>query len=329
MSKESRRAARLARESRRTGGPAREPDAGVGAADGPGPGSAGSTPTRSTSRPASGVGSRVGRRERVRPGPEPTFFEKYRTAIVTVAAVAIVAVAVGYVFIGATAAAYTCGSVFDPSPTPTVSPGSSTRLGFFEEDMGNSHVVTPPQNYLLCPPASGNHYNQPGTLGPIPARLYKPDDKVGPSNWVHNLEHGGLVVLYRNDSPGATNEGQQAFRDYLSGFPASPICNVPPRQLSPVIARFDNMPHAFAVLVWDRVLYLDSWDPALATRFFLSEAERVDSTGALVAPPEKLCNPLASSSPGASTPAASGSAAPSDAPSAGASASPAPSVAPS
>lgn len=325
MSKESRRAARLARESRRLGGPAREPAAGADQAATTGTGNAGSAPTRPISRPASGVGARVGRRDRVRPGPEPTFLEKYRTAIVTVAAVAIVAIAVGYVFIGATAAAYTCGSIFDPSPTPTVSPGSSTRLGFFEEDMGNSHNVTPPQKYLFCPPASGNHYNQPGTLGPIPARLYKPDDKVGPSNWVHNLEHGGLVVLYRNDSTGATAEGQQAFRDYLSGFPPSPICNVPPRQLSPVIARFDNMPHPFAVLVWDRVLYLDTWDPALATRYFLTEAERVDSTGALVAPPEHLCNPQASGSPGASAPSASGSIAPSDAPSASPQPSPAPS----
>ena len=333
MSKESRRAARLARESRRIGGPAREPGAGAGAADAPGTGAAGSTPTRPAGRPVSGVGARVGRRERVRLGPAPTFLERYRTAIVTVAAVAIVAIAVGYVFIGATAAAYTCGSVFDPSPTPTVSPGSSTRLGFFEEDMGNSHDVTSPQKYLFCPPASGNHYNLAGTLGPIPARLYKPDDKMGPSNWIHNLEHGGLVVLYRNDSPGATSEGQQAFRDYLSGFPPSPICNIPPRQLSPVIARFDNMPHPFAVLVWDRVLYLDTWDPALATKLYLTEAERVDTTGALVAPPEKLCNPLSSASPSAGTPAASGSVAPSDAPSAtpsaGASASPGPSAAPS
>src|SRR4029077_6419853 len=115
VSKESRRAARLARERRRLRGPARE--RGAGQADAPGTGAAGSTPTRPIGRPASGVGARVGRRDRVRPGPEPTFLERYRPAIVTVAAVAIVAVAVGYVFIGTTAAAYTCGSVFDPSPT--------------------------------------------------------------------------------------------------------------------------------------------------------------------------------------------------------------------
>lgn len=340
MSKESRRAARLARESRRAGGPPREPGAGAGQTNAPGGGPSGSTSTRSTGRPVSGVGARAGRRDRVRQGPAPTFFERYRTAIVTVAAVAIVAIAVGYVFIGSTSAAYTCGSQFSPSPTPPLAPGSSARLGFFEEDMGNSHNVTPPQRYLLCPPASGTHFNAAGTLGPIPPRLYKPDDKIGPSNWIHNLEHGALVVLYRNDSPGAAAAGQQAFRDYISTFPPSPICQKPVGLLSPVIARFDDMPHPFAALVWDRVFYLDTWDPALVTKFYLTESERLDSTGtAFAAPPEPQCA-APSAAPGASgpassdVPAASGSVAPSSAApssvsSIAPSASPEPSAAPS
>ena len=330
MSKESRRAARLARESRRAGGPPREPGAGAGQTTDSGGGTPGSTRTRSTGRPVSGVGARAGRRDRVRSGPAPTFLERYRTAIVSIAAVAIVAVAVGYVFIGSTSAAYTCGTQFNPSPTPPIAPGSSARLGFFEDDLGNSHVVTPPQKYLLCPPASGNHYNQPGTLGPIPPRLYKPDDKVGPSNWVHNLEHGAVVILYRNDSPGATAAGQQAFRDYISSFPASPICHLPVGALSPVIARFDDMPHPYAALVWDRVFYLDTWDPGLVTQFYLTESERLDSSGtAFAAPPEPQCA-APSAAPGASVPAASGLVPQaSDVPSSAPSASPEPSAAPS
>lgn len=322
MSKESRHAARLARESRRLGANARQAGAGstdpAATDDSTGTVTTQSATTRPAARPATGVGARAGRRDRVRPGPQPTFFERYRTAIVTLAAVAIVAVAVGYVFIGSTSAAYTCGSQFNPSPTPPVEPGSSTQLGFLQDDMGNSHNVSPPQRYLYCPPASGNHYNLAGTLGPIPPRVYSPNDKMGPSNWVHNLEHGGMVILYRNDSTGAGTAGQQAFRDYAGTFPESPICKVPAGVLSPVIARFDDMPHPFAALVWDRVFYMDTWDPALATRFYLSEAERVDSTGALITPPEKQCTPASSASPAASeSPAAStpASVAPSDAPS--------------
>ncbi len=346
MSKDSRRAARLARESRRVGG-ASQPGSGTNAVgDAAGGGrpaggtSAGSPPaSRPGARQATTAGARAGRRERVRPGPQKSFFERYRTAIVSVAAIAIVAIGLGYVFIGSTAAAFTCGSQFDPSPTPPVSPGSSARLGFFEDDMGFSHVVNVPQNYLLCPPASGNHYNSSGSSsisGPIAPRVYKPSDKVGPSNWLHNLEHGALVVLYRNDSPGATAAGQQAFTDFFGSFPPSAICQVPAGALSPVIARFDEMPHAYAALVWDRVLYLDTWDPDLVKRFYLTEGERLDSTGAFVAPREPQCAaPSASAAPSGgvapsgSAPAASGSEPASTAPSPAASASPASSAAPS
>ncbi len=327
MSKESRRAARLARESRRGGGPRPAgDDIGGGATGGATPASA-----SGTRRPAGTAGVRAGRRERVRTYRQPSFFERYRNAIVGVAAIAIAAIAVGWVFVGSTSASYTCGNIFDPSPTPTVSPGSSTRLGFVQEQMGNSHQVNPPQKYLYCPPATGNHYNNPGVLGPIVPRVYKPDDKVGPPNWIHNMEHGGMVVLYRNDSPGATSAGQQAFATFAKNLPPSPVCKLPTGQLSPVIARFDDMPHPYAALVWGRVLYLDTWDPDLVTRFYLEESERLDANGELVAPPEQQCT-APSASPGASgaeSPAASvaPSAAASDVPSAAPSASPAPSAA--
>jgi hypothetical protein len=265
----------------------------------------------------------------VRPGPEPTFLERYRSLIVTVAGVAIVGVVGLFIFVGAAQPAYACSNIFNPSPTPTVDPSSSTRLGFQEDDMGANHVAGPPQTYLYCPPASGNHMNV-ANVAPAPARVYRPDDKIGPLNWIHNLEHGGMVILYRNDSPGATTAGIQAFRDYFASFPPSPVCGVPAGQIAPVIARFDDMPHPYAALVWDRVFYLDTWDPALVTKFYLTESERLDANGQLVAPPEKVyCNPSARPVATPST-APSGSAdASAPAPSESPALSPQPSAAPS
>ncbi|HET7030635.1 MAG TPA: DUF3105 domain-containing protein [Candidatus Limnocylindrales bacterium] len=313
MSKESRRAARLARESRRAGSGATQPGSAGGATAPSGSGGP-AAPARPTARPVSAGPVRAGRRDRVRSGPPPTFLERYRSLIVTVAGVAIVGVVAYFLFVGATQPAFACSSIFDPSPTPTVDPSSSTRLGFQEDDMGANHVAGPPVTYLFCPPASGNHMNVTG-VAPAPPRVYRPDDKIGPLNWVHNLEHGGMVVLYKGDSPGATQAGQQAFKDYYDSFPASPVCGVPRGQISPVIARFDDMPHAYAALVWDRVFYLDTWDPALVTKFYLTESERLDVNGQLVAPPEKVyCNPSARplESPAASASAGdSGSVAPS------------------
>ena len=219
MSKESRRAARLARESRRAGAAGRTTTPGAATGGAVDESAGGSTSTRRPSTGPSGT-PRAGRREKPRTYHEPTFFEKYRTWIISIAAVAIAAVAVGWVFLGSTAASYTCGNTFNPSPTPTVSPDSSTRLGFVQDDMGRNHQAGPPFNYLYCPPASGPHYNQPGTLGPITPRVYKPDDKVGPPNWVHNLEHGAVVVLYTPDGPGASSDGQAAFQSFFNSFPA-------------------------------------------------------------------------------------------------------------
>ncbi len=52
------------------------------------------------------------------------------------------------------------------------------------------------QHYAYCPPASGPHYNNPGIDGPIPAKFYGPDDGTRPEGWIHNLEHGAVVILY-------------------------------------------------------------------------------------------------------------------------------------
>jgi hypothetical protein len=233
---------------------------------------------------------------------------------------------------------YACSNIFQPSPTPAVSPGSSTRLGFAEEDMGRSHIVARPQKYLYCPPASGPHLAVVGK-GPIAPRVYKPGDDVGPPNWIHNLEHGGMVVLYRSDSPGATTDGLKAFQDFYNTFPASPLCKIPAYAVSPVIAKFDSMPHPYALIVWDRVLYMDTWDPALALRFYNEEDERVDKDGALIQPPEDVfgCGaklqsaaPSGSTAPSGSPAPSSSAVAPSESGSAAPSAaSPAPSAAPS
>ncbi len=318
MSKESRRAARAARESRRAAEAGHTSAAGAAGSTGAAAASAGATSAgtpsatpgvRRASHGPSGS-ARAGRRERTRTYRQPTFLERYRTVIISVVVVAVAAVAVGWIFLGSTQAAWTCTNQFNPSATPTVEPGSSTRLGFVQDDMGRSHAVSVPQNYLYCPPASGNHLNVSG-LGPIQPRVYKPTDKIGPPNWIHNLEHGAMVVLYRTDSPGATDAGQLAFKNFFNTFPPSPLCGIPAGQLSPVIAPFNDMPHPYAALVWGRVLYMDTWDPSLAIRFYNEESERLDANGDLVAPPEDVTGCAARLKASASPSAAASDAAPS------------------
>ena len=284
---------------------------------------------------------RAGRRERPRYVERKSFVERNRNLLVSGVIVAVIAVVGGLIFMQATQPAFACTTVWKPDPTPAPAPDSSPRLGYLQPDMGNTHVnVGKSVTYTYCPPASGNHMNIPGVAPISPPRIFKPDDKVIPQQWIHNLEHGGMVILYRGDSAGATPAGLAAFQTFFDAFPTSPICGVPPHKVSPVIARFDQMATPFAALVWDRVLPMDTWDPALATQFYLTESERKDSDGKFIAPPEwqLICDPaLESAPPGASpsdSPAPSESAASSTAPSAAApssapSASPEPSPAPS
>jgi hypothetical protein len=299
---------------------------------------AGRSATRSGAEPTSAGPSgspRAGRRDRPRYVERKSFVERNRNLLVSGVIVAVIAVVGGLIFLQATQPAYACTSVWKPDPTPSPAAGASNRIGYLQPDMGNTHVnIGKSVKYAYCPPASGEHVNVAG-VGPIsPARIFKPDDKAIPEQWIHNLEHGGLVILYRGDSPGATAAGLASFQTFFDAFPTSPICQVAPHKLSPIVARFDQMATPFAALVWDRVLPMDTWDPALATQFYLTEAERKDSDGKFVAPPEwqAICDPALQSAPPTESPGpsviASGSAAPSAAAPSAAAPSSAPSVSP-
>ncbi len=287
-----------------------------GAPDGPGgtadsdpggatPGTA--TPTTESSRtPATGSGAtrsasgsrapsgaiRQGRRDRQRTAHKPSLLERYRTALIALAALAGVVLISVFVFASASAPAYACSTTWDPAPTASPAAAATPALGFIQPEIGSSHINRGANaTYAYCPPASGPHYNAQG-IGPIAPRVYGPDDAAIPQGWVHNLEHGSLVILYQGTSDGVTPDGQAALKAYYQDFPTIAGCG-------PVVARFDEMATPYAALVWDRVLQLDSFDAAQITAFWNQWGGRTN--------PEKLC-PGPDVTP---SPAPSGSAAPS------------------
>jgi hypothetical protein len=261
----------------------------------------GGQPTTPGTSPAGPV--RAGRREtsRRRP-PEQTTLQRFRTPILVIVVIAAV-VGVGLaVFSSAAQPAYACSTV----DTPLVDVAG--ELGQIQPDQGNGHVQAGDKvTYPVCPPASGKHINKPG-YGPLEPKVYGPEDQSLPNGWIHNLEHGGLVLLYSCDKGACDAASVQALRDTASGFPTSAICGLPAGVVGPVVARFEQMPTRFAALVWDRALYLDTLDSAKIYDFYLRYGERV-SDGRFVAPPEPQCAvPSASPSAGASAePSPSGS----------------------
>jgi hypothetical protein len=167
-------------------------------------------------------------------------------------------------FTRSSANAYECVTFLTPQPSSapaSPAPGETPLLGTQTADMGRNHVVQGASvRYDYCPPASGNHYNLGGGVAPLARRLYGPADGILPEQWIHNLEHGYVVLLYRGD-PG------QAILDQLQGVmddadvSAWSQANCGP--VNKVIAvRFDDMDPAvhFAAVAWDRALLLTAFD---------------------------------------------------------------------
>ena len=228
---------------------------------------------------------------------ERSFTERHRGVIVAVAAIAGIALIAIFVFASATASAFACTTEWTPKATASPQAGASPNLGYVQPDMGRSHVgVGTKVTYTDCPPASGNHYNASGS-GPIQPRLYGPNDSTVPENWIHNLEHGALVVLYRgrDGDPGITSAAQDELRALFNGFPNSPVCGIAPgTSVGPVITRFDQMATPYAALVWGRVLPLQTLDTAQMLAFYEEWGERTN--------PEQQCTaPTAAPNPAPST----------------------------
>jgi hypothetical protein len=244
--------------------------------------------------------SRAGRRGTDRPRhDEVSLLERLRTPVLALVVIAAV-VGIGlFAFTSATAPVYACTTI------DTIQPPVEGQIGQVQPDMGNGHVnIGDKITYPVCPPASGKHINKTA-YGPLEPKVYGPEDQSAPNGWVHNLEHGGLVLLYSCAKGACDDASLAALREFSSGFPPSAICKLPAGQVGPVIAKFDEMPARYAALVWDRVFYFDTLDDQKVYSFFLEYAERVSSDGTWISPPEQRC-PAPTSTPAASPTASPG-----------------------
>ncbi len=127
-------------------------------------------------------------------------------------------------------------------------------LGQQLPDEGYDHFQVGTQiQYRAHPPASGPHYPFPAPGGVYAQGLL-------PGFWVHSLEHGYIVLVYK---PPVSQELQAQFQEMVKDFPKSKFSNV-----KLVIAPYDEMIHPFAVLSWDWRVWLDAFDRAKVLEFY-------------------------------------------------------------
>lgn len=201
--------------------------------------------------------------------------ERLRSVIVA-AALAIGLGAAALFLFQSAGPAYACDSLLSPGPSepaPTETSSSSDasaaptptqRVGFSTIDMGVSHVTANSTvRYAFCPPTSGSHWEIPGRA-PLPRDFYSPTDSVSPGQWVHNLEHGYVILAYRGQPDRPVTE---ALRGVFDEAPPSPIavqCGLPNKLL---VLRFDDIGEPFALLAWDRALLMSEFDREQALIF--------------------------------------------------------------
>jgi hypothetical protein len=114
--------------------------------------------------------------------------------------------------------------------------------------------------YAHNPPASGPHY-------PVWLRYEEYTTPMARGYWVHNLEHGAIVVLYRPDAPG------NVIPETVASFRAIPVdaqCGHRRALLTPD----PLLPWPAAVVAADRVLRADNASTAVIVQFALARRGR-------------------------------------------------------
>ncbi len=110
-------------------------------------------------------------------------------------------------------------------------------------------------NWQTDPPSSGEHY-------PALAPWGYSDRTIPPGNWLHNLEHGGIAVLY--SCPDGCPGDQQQISNFVYSAPRESTFH----EIKIVATPYSVPGHRFALVAWGWRLFLDSWDSNTARKFY-------------------------------------------------------------
>ena len=218
--------------------------------------------------------SRAAYRRQVRARPERTGGGSARYRNILMLGIALVGVGIVAVFLigGTSAARYQCDSLLTPPPAtsadagagPLASAAPSPQLGFVTTDMGRGHAANGSTlRFAFCPPTSGEHWNVAGRA-PLRRDVYGPNDDVSPGNWVHNLEHGYVIIAYRDALDPKVEAGIREVFDTAAQGPVAAQCGLANKV---VAVQFDDMSEPYAVLAWDRAMLMPEWDTQAALTF--------------------------------------------------------------
>ena len=142
----------------------------------------------------------------------------------------------------------------------TTSTGSAEDVGEEVAVQSGTHIKPPERGqYSSDPPTSGQHYSIPGQA-PISWGYH--GSQASAEYWLHNLEHGGIVILY--NCPTGCSEDETSIGYFISNAPKDAQF----REVKIVAVGYSIPGHKFALLAWGWRQFMESWDADAAERFY-------------------------------------------------------------
>ncbi len=145
----------------------------------------------------------------------------------------------------------------------------SGTVGQAVADEGRNHVdpSTAP-TYKFYPPASGPHFSVQG-VAPVP---WQTIDTLQEGQYIHNLEHGGIAILYDCPSGADCTTLKNALENYVRNLaPVEPTYH----EIKVVLTPYSRgMQKKVALVAWDYIEFLDSYDQAEITRFYENHVDQ-------------------------------------------------------
>jgi hypothetical protein len=130
---------------------------------------------------------------------------------------------------------------------------------------GASHA-NGPIAYPDPPPVGGSHNPCWGAWGVH-------DQPLAAEQWVHNLEHGGVVLLYR--CPGGCASDVTRLAAFVRAHPRS------------LLTEYSSLPKRFALVAWGYRLLTDAIDDAAFEAFYASHFDHAPES--IDSPPPSSC----------------------------------------
>ena len=121
----------------------------------------------------------------------------------------------------------------------------------FTPSLGNDHVISGPIYYTQIIPSSGAHRPQWAVWGEY---TYLP-----PQRWLHNLEHGGVALLYH---PCASSDDIDALRSFAQSYPED--------ETGPfrwILTPYSGLRTPIAVVTWEWLFELSCFDELAISQF--------------------------------------------------------------